>query len=275
LVLLPAGAVALYLMLGSPQLPGQPLAWRQGAAAENQSIESLVARVEDHVAHNPEDGRGWEVLAPVYLRLGRFDDAVAAWRNAIRLNGSSAAREARLGEALVAAHNGAVTGEAKAAFGRAAAIDPTDVMARFYLGMAADQDGRHAEAQAIWRDLLAKAPPDVPWAAAVRQALAQSAPPEAAPSLPGPSAADVAAASRMDPQAQKEMIGGMVARLADRMKQDGSDVEGWLRLLRAYAVLGERDKALAAVADARRALASDPDKLKRVDDLAKELGLQS
>jgi cytochrome c-type biogenesis protein CcmH len=275
LVLLPAGAVALYLMLGSPQLPGQPLAWRQGAAAENQSIESLVARVEDHVAHNPEDGRGWEVLAPVYLRLGRFDDAVTAWRNAIRLNGSSAAREARLGEALVAVHNGAVTGEAKAAFERAAAIDPTDVMARFYLGMAADQDGRQAEAQAIWRDLLAKAPPDAPWAAAVRQALAQSAPPEAAPSLPGPSAADVAAASRMDPQAQKEMIGGMVARLADRMKQDGSDVEGWLRLLRAYAVLGERDKALAAVADARRALASDPDKLKRVDDLAKELGLQS
>jgi cytochrome c-type biogenesis protein CcmH len=65
----------------------------------------------------------------------------------------------------------------------------------------------------------------------------------------------------------------MVARLADRLKQDGSDIDGWLRLVRAYTVLGERDKAQAAVADAKRALAAEPDKLKRIDDLLKELGL--
>ena len=70
------------------------------------------------------------------------------------------------------------------------------------------------------------------------------------------------------------MVRGMVARLADRLKQDGSDVEGWLRLLRAYMVLGDRDKASAAAGDARRALASDPDKLRRVDDLIKGLGLE-
>jgi cytochrome c-type biogenesis protein CcmH len=66
----------------------------------------------------------------------------------------------------------------------------------------------------------------------------------------------------------------MVARLADRLKADGSDVEGWLRLVRAYNVLGEHGKATAAAADARRALAAEPDKVRRVDDLAKELGLQ-
>ena len=71
------------------------------------------------------------------------------------------------------------------------------------------------------------------------------------------------------------MIGGMVARLADRLKQDSSDVEGWLRLVRAYSVLGERDKALAATIDAKRALAAEPVKLKRIDNLAKELGLAS
>ena len=70
-----------------------------------------------------------------------------------------------------------------------------------------------------------------------------------------------------------EMIGGMVARLADRLKRDGSDVEGWLRLVRAYVVLGERDKANATIVDARRALASDPGKVRRIDDLAKGLGL--
>jgi cytochrome c-type biogenesis protein CcmH len=274
-VLLPVGAVGLYLMLGSPQMPGEALATRQTAVNENRSIESLVAQVEDHIARNPSDGRGWEVLAPVYMRLARFDDAVRAWRNAIRLNGSSASREADMGEAMVAAANGVVTADAKAAFDRAIALDADDVMARFYLGMAADQDGRRAEGEAIWRKLLASAPPDAPWAETVRHALervAPSAPPSAA--APGPSMADVAAAQKLAPDQQNEMIAGMVARLAERLNQDGSDVEGWLRLIRAYVVLGERDKAQGAAADARRALAGDADKLRRVDDLVKELGLQ-
>src|SRR5471030_2755505 len=266
LVLLPAGAVALYLMLGSPKMPGEPLAARQGAADENRSIETMIAQVEDHIARNPNDGRAWEVLAPVYMRLGRIDDSITAWRNVIRLNGSSALREADLGEALVAASNGVVTAEAKSAFDRALALDREDAKSRFYIGMAADQDGRRAEAEAIWRDLLAKAPPGAPWVGVVRRALEQSA--------PGPSAADVAAAQKLAPDQQTQMISGMVTRLAERLKENGSDVEGWLRLLRAYNVLGQRDKAQAAIADARRALAGDPDKIRRIDELVKELGLQ-
>jgi cytochrome c-type biogenesis protein CcmH len=70
------------------------------------------------------------------------------------------------------------------------------------------------------------------------------------------------------------MVRSMVARLADRLKQDGSDVAGWERLLRAYMVLGERDKAHAAAADARRALASDPDKLRRLDEVLKDLKVE-
>ena len=69
------------------------------------------------------------------------------------------------------------------------------------------------------------------------------------------------------------MIRGMVARLVDRLKENGNDVEGWQRLLRAYMVLGERDKAHAAAADAKRALARDPDKLRRIEDMIKNLGL--
>lgn len=279
IVLLPVGAVVLYLMLGSPQMPGEPLAARLRVQNEDRSIQSLVSQVEAHVERNPNDGRGWEVLAPVYMRLGRFDDAVKAWRIAINLNGSSASREADLGEALVAAANGVVTAEAKAQFERALKLDPQDVMARFYTGMAADQDGRRAEAEAIWRDLLAKAPSGAPWVDMVRHALARAAPAGAAPSAsaaagaPGPSAADIAAAAKLPPAQQDQMIGGMVARLADRLKQNGSDVEGWLRLVRSHMVLGERDKAHAAAADARRALAGDADKIRRIDELVKELGL--
>jgi cytochrome c-type biogenesis protein CcmH len=275
LVLLPAGALTLYLTIGSPLMPGQPLAERQQVANEGRPIESLVAQVEEHVARNPDDGRGWEVLAPVYMRLGRFDDAVRAWRNAIRLSGSNASREADFGEALIGAANGLVTAEAKAAFERAAALDAGDAKSRFYIGLAAEQDGRRAEAEAIWRKLLAGSPPGAPWAGVVHEAIARVAGSTPPANAPGPTAGDIAAAQQMKPDEQQQMIAGMVARLADRLKQDGSDVEGWLRLLRAYKVLGDRDKALTAVADARRALAAEPDKLRRIDELAKELGLQS
>jgi len=79
----------------------------------------------------------------------------------------------------------------------------------------------------------------------------------------------------MAPQDRAAMVRGMVERLAERLKQDGSDLEGWLRLVRAYTVLGERERALSAAADARRALGHDADKLRRLDALVKELRLES
>ncbi len=252
LALLPIGAVAFYLMLGSPDIPGAPLAERLSAQTEaSRSIEALVAQVEAHVERNPNDGRAWEVLAPVYMRIGRYDDAVKAWANAIQLNGSSASREADYGEALVAAANGVVTVDAKAAFERALALDNQDVMARFYMGMAADQDGRRAEAEAIWNDLLAHAPPGAPWVEMVRHTLTRKAP-----------GADGEAAASAAPASGSSDVNGMVERLAQRLKQNGSDHEGWLRLIRSYRVLGQDDKAQTAVADARTALAGEPDKLR-------------
>ena len=193
----------------------------------------------------------------------------------LRLLGPSAAREADLGEAITGAQNGIVTAEAKAAFDRAVALDPADVRARYFLGLAAEQDGRPKEAAEIWRALLAEASADAAWKGFVRESLVRVDPAAAAASQPGPSADDVAAASEMSPEQRTTMVRGMVSRLAERLKQDGSDVEGWLRLLRAYMVLGDKEQARAAAGDARRALASDPEKLRRVDDLIKGLGLES
>jgi len=269
LIALPLGAVALYLALGFPGLPDQPLAARRDGP-ENRSLAALVAHVEDRLESNPEDGRGWEVIGPVYLRLGRFDDAVKARRNALRLLGASAAREADLGEALLAAANGVVTADAKAAFDRALALDARDPRAKFYAGLAAQQDGKDADAAAIWRELLAQAPADAPWAPMVKQSLARLEHPAAAgvplaSAEPGPSGADMAAAAEMPADDRARMIRGMVERLAARLKRDGSDLDGWVRLVRAYAVLGEPERARGAAAGARRALAEDPDKLRRLD----------
>jgi cytochrome c-type biogenesis protein CcmH len=77
------------------------------------------------------------------------------------------------------------------------------------------------------------------------------------------------------PEAERAaMIRGMVQRLADRLHADGKDVDGWVRLVRAYAILGDSDKAKDAAADARRALFDQPDQIKRIDDLVKGLGLE-
>jgi cytochrome c-type biogenesis protein CcmH len=256
LVLLPAGAFALYLTLGSPDLPGEPLALRMQAPKDTNDIQTMVAEVESHVAKNPNDGKGWEVLGPVYMRLGRYDDAVRAWHNAIAINGSNAEREANYGEAVVAAANGVVTDEAKAAFDRALKIYPQDVMARFYMGMAADQDGKRAEAEKIWNDLIAGAPPDAPWVEVVRRALARNTP---AGGAAAPAVAAEGAPADHD-------VNAMVERLAERLKKDGADVQGWLQLVRSYRVLGQNDKMQVALADARKALAGDADRLKQFND---------
>lgn len=287
LVLLPVLATGVYLKLGSPQLPGEPLALRERSPHANQSLASLISQAEAHVERNPSDGRGWEVLAPVYLRMGRFDDAVKARRNVLILNGETADRQADLGEALVMAANGIVTAEARQAFERAVGLDARQFKAHFFIGMAQEQDGRKDEAAKTWRTLIADSPKDAPWIPSVRQALAAlgtppagDAPPQAdgskanATVAPGPSAADVAAASTMTDAERGDMIKGMVSRLADRLAQDGSDVEGWLRLMRAYMVLGESDKAGVAAADARKALGADAEKLRRINELAAQLGIK-
>ncbi len=274
IVLLPTIGVALYLTLGSPQLAGQPLEARLKAADQDRSIASLVSQVEAHLERNPNDARGYEVLAPVYLRLGRFSDAVNARRRLLALNGENAERQSDLGEALTAAANGTVTGDAKIAFERAIQLNPNELKAQFFVGIAAEQDGDRNRAAEIWRGMIEKAPADASWLPMVREALARvgGAPPVGG--AQGPSADQIAAASSMSEKDRGVMIRDMVARLADRLRQDGGDVEGWQRLLRAYTVLGERDKARTAAADAKRALASDPEKLRRIEDVIKTLGLE-
>jgi cytochrome c-type biogenesis protein CcmH len=294
ITMLPLGALGLYLWVGSPDLPGEPLQARRDMPPGQGSFAALIAQVEAHLQRNPQEGRGWEVLAPVYLRLGRFDEAVAARRHALRLLGATATREADLGEALVTQANGIVTEDARGSFERALALDGNDVRARFFIGLAAEQDGRRQEAATVWRDLIAKAPAGASWVEFVQSSLARvegTASAQAQPkpsrrpgadtssaagvnSAPGPSEQDMAAAAELTPQQRNDMVRGMVDRLAERLKQDGSDVESWLRLVRAYAVLGEREKARAAAADARRALAPAPDKVRRLDDLVKGLGLE-
>ena len=272
LVVLTLVPLGLYIALGAPNIPGEPAFTRVTTPGGHESIASLVSQVEARLAASPNDGLGWEVIAPVYARLGRFDDAVKARKQALLLNGATARREADLGEAETAAANGVVTAEARAAFEHAVALDPKEAKARYFLGLAAEQDGRNDEAAALWRSMLAEAPAGAPWVGLVREALGRVSGEAVASNEPG--TADVLAAADMSADARRDMIHNMVARLADRLRTNGADVEGWLRLVRAYVVLGDRDKARAAAAEAKRALGERPDDVRRINDLVKDLGIE-
>lgn len=288
LVFVPAMAATLYVLLGSPGLPGAPLADRLSAAPERSDLAMLVRKLEDHLARNPDDGRGFEIIAPIYLRMGRADDAVRAYGVAIRTLGPTALRYSMLGEAMVAGSEGLVTADAARAFSEALKLDPEEPGAAYYLGLAAQQDGRDADAARIWGDLLARMPADSPNRPMLMAKLAKVAgapagspasPAQKGPRMgapmpaagPGPGAADVAAAAAMSTQDREAMVRSMVTRLAERLAGEPNDLEGWLRLMRAYTVLGEKEKVAEALKSARAAFKDNAEALGRLDAAEKEL----
>ena len=290
-VLVPLVAVGLYARLGHPTLPDMPLEARKTAPPAGNSLEELVAKVETHLAANPNDTRGWEVLAPTYMHLGRYDLAAAAWRNAIRTGGPTDRRYNELGRTLVAAGDDQVSPEARAAFEKSLEIEPNGILPRFFLAVALAQDGKKAEAVAAWKDIVARGKGDEPWLADAREELARAeadlagkpfvpptpapaapsapaAPPAPSAAAPGPSAADVEAAAQMSPEDRAKMIETMVGRLRDRLWTSGGPVDEWLRLIRFQTMIGQTDAAAQSLDKARAAYAGDPAALARLDALA-------
>lgn len=286
----PLAALGLYLAVGSPEMPDQPLEARLAASNGEHDVAAMVAQVEAHLEQNPGDVRGWLVVAPIYMRMGRYADAAAAWGKATALGADDLDTRESLGEALVAANQGIVTAEAQAAFDAVVAANGDRPKARYYRALGLKQAGRDDEALAEFDALMARSPADAPWLAEVRArrgellaalgrpkdtpepaTLPATAPPVAA--APGPDAGDVAAAAGMSEGDRREMIQGMVQRLADRLAADPRDAEGWQRLIRAYAVLGRTDDAKAAYARAKETFAGDAAALQGIEAVASEAGV--
>lgn len=269
---------SVYTAIGSPTVPSQPLSARLSQKPADSSVDELIARAEAHLVANSSDGRGWDVLAPVYLRIGRANDAVTAYRNAIRILGSTTARQAGLGEAIAGAAGGIVTSDARLAFEAALKLEPTDAKARYFLALALAQEGKIADAAAAWRLLAASLPADSPWRAATDQAIAQAevrtAAAKQAAGAPGPNQDDIDAAASMSSGDRTAMIEGMVATLDEKLRQNPRDPEGWLRLVRSYQVLGKTDLAQAALGRAYAALGRDSDDGRKLTELAGSLGLK-
>lgn len=286
-LLVPAGALGLYMQIGAPNMPDAPLDARLSADPAKMDMATILAKLERTVAADPKDGRGWALLARLYSRMGRPEDSAEAFRKEIALLGPSEERLSGLGEDETVAANGHVTPAALGHFELAAKLDAKSPRARYYLGLAAEQGGDKTRAVSVWKGIVADGPADAPWIPTIKARIAAAGgepaplPPMAGGAAPAAGDGDAgqakmaAAVAAMPADAQQQMIHGMVDRLADRMKTNGGDLEGWLRLVRAYGVLQEQAKARTALADARRNFAADDGARKRLDALAHELGLES
>ncbi|MBL1255768.1 c-type cytochrome biogenesis protein CcmI [Methylocystis sp. Sn-Cys] len=276
MVIVPAVSLPLYLRLGKVEMPDMPLTARLDSQPDKGDLAGAVARIEQHLREHPEDGRGFEVVAPYYLRSGRGEEAIDAYSKALKLLGATAERHANLGQARMIVAEGKVTPQARQDFEAALALDPGNVMAAYYLGVGAEQAGEKDKAVGIFEKLEAEASADASYLPAVKRRLAalrgedaQERPPFAQ----GPASAQGKAIAAMPADERAATIKGMVDKLASRLESKGDDVEGWLRLIRAYSVLSEPEKAKKAVEDARKALAGKLDEVARIEALAKELNI--
>jgi cytochrome c-type biogenesis protein CcmH len=280
-VVVPLVSLGLYAALGTPTYGDQPLALRL-APVGDEELKAMVAKAEARLAERPDDGDGWAAVAPVYLRMGRFADAAAAYGRAIDLLGPTDDRLAGRAEALTFANEGEVPEEARTIFADLAAKDATAVAPRIFLAIAARQRGDFADAAERWRALIGTAKGDEPWleianAEFVRMGgdnpVIANDPVGAPPAGPGPRVstgegsiaaagaapfagpddAQVAAAAGMTDEARQAMIAGMVDRLRGRLETAGGTADEWLRLIHSLQVLGRTDDARQA---AEKALAS-------------------
>ncbi|HEY1632842.1 MAG TPA: hypothetical protein VGF56_16105 [Rhizomicrobium sp.] len=247
-VVLGIGA-GLYLFLGAPQI-----ALRNPANVRSDDWKGMVALLVTNARAHPNDSTAWEMLGRGYLELQDGDSAAGAFRRALAT--APPARQPyvldEIGMSLTGSASGEVTQDAERAFTLALRMNGHDVPARFYLGFAYAARRDNAHAIAVWKSALEDVPANGP--------------------LHGKLVDNIMRLTAE--QGQSPDIGAMVAGLAARLKQQPDDPEGWQRLVRSYAVLGDAAKARAALADARVAMKANAPARTALDQEAKELKLE-
>lgn len=268
LALLPVGAVGLYAALGRPDAAKQPVvaqsAELERQRAEQHEMDKLVDRLRQRLETEPNRAEGWVLLGRTLMNMGRYGEAVEAFDRLAVLTPEDAEAHAFLGEAYIFGNDGRVTREARLAFQRTLQLEPGHPSALYYLAMAKMQDGDMRGAFTDWLVLARAAEPDAPWLPLVLTRLREVAPrigvdlaqmlPNAAqpgntppaPPPSGPTREQMEAAQSMSAEDRAAMIRGMVERLAERLKDNPNDLEGWVRLGRAREVMNDRPAAIEA-----------------------------
>lgn len=289
--LLPVAAFLAYQFLGAPQLaerermvadrPADPAALADLSPEQRAEVETMVARLAERADANPDELELWLRLGRAYGVLGRPAQAVEAWREALRVSNNRPDVAAAYGESLVMLHEGEVVEAARQAFAGALAAEPREPRARYYLGLAAAQDGDWPLALERWTALAEDSTPDAPWLPGLRQRIADAAlalgrDPASLPviaKLDGELEAAAAAETEGQGEIDPARIEAMVAGLAARLEAEPDDLQGWLMLLRSYRVLGREAQLAESLERARAVFADRPDARAEIEGLAEQLGL--
>jgi cytochrome c-type biogenesis protein CcmH len=275
-VLFPIGGLAIYLMVGQPDMPGLPLSARNVQQAQDPAkVLASVDEIRGRLKQSRDDLDRWVMVAEAYGKLGQPRQAVETFRIARQIAPDDAGIAAALGEALINADGGAIGEEAKTLFQSIPADSDSLPEARYYLALSAAQGGDMKTALRGWQSLLADSPADASWIGPTRDRIAAAAqalgldpakempdpkPPTTTgmtadgPLEGGPDTPEGQAIKQMAPDQQQAMIQGMVAKLAARLEANPDDADGWRKLARAYQVMGQADKANDAL---KRADAAD------------------
>lgn len=271
LILIPAITFAGYSKWGEVDRSDLPLQARLDADPRGQSIQTLLQRAENQLQKNPSDGRGWLVVAPVYMRLNRPKDAANAFRNAIRILGPTADLQTQLGEAIAASASGVVTEEALQLFEKAAKSDPQNIKPKFFLAIAKNQAGQFEQAVVAWDDLIKNSPENAPWLNVARQQL-QLAKSKLNPDTPGnPTQEDIKSAGELSTQDRQDFINSMVDRLAGELQDNPENKPGWRRMIRSLTVLRRNDDLRDAIVTAQGVFRDDLEFLKELEDANRAL----
>ncbi|HEX5378974.1 MAG TPA: c-type cytochrome biogenesis protein CcmI, partial [Phenylobacterium sp.] len=257
--LAPLAALGLYLLVGAPGFPDQSIKsriaqWRQTDLA-SLTAPQMAAVLRQVTAEHP-DPEGYRFLAMAENQSDNPSGAARALRKAITLAPQRGDLWEMLGVSLVAEAGGQETPGAVTAFNQALKLDPHAVLARFHLARAQAQGGDRPGAVTALKALQADLAADDPRRESLAQAIAdaEGEPPAAAAPFAG---------------GQLEMIRGMVARQAAKLKANPDDPEGWVRLVRSYAVLSDVKARDAALAEARARYRGRADILGQLDVAAK------
>ncbi len=259
-VVIAGGAVGSYLWLGAPGLPDEPFVARKAEMAHGgnpASLQQATTALAAKLKQNPSDAAGWLLYGRSLAMLSQWDQAEDAYRHAIDLGQTDPDVVADHAEVLVLQAGGTVTPAAEAAFRQVLKADPSSGIARYYLAVAAMQAGEPRQAIEGFQALLAEMPADSPLRPQLGQKVAEAAhaagipvpePTKGVPpvSAPGPDADALAGAANMSDEQRQAMVRDMVAKLAAKQDADPGNLDGWLRLGRAYAVLNQPDKAADA-----------------------------
>ena len=157
LVALPLAAAGGYALLGNPQALDPMLTQ---ARMSPQEIDGLLQRLVDRLKANPDDTKGWIVLARSYKALGRFAESAEAFARVGPQLDSEAALLADYADVLAQANGGRFDGKPDELIARALKIDPNDPQTLFTAGAAANERQDFSGVADYWGRLLLQVEPD-------------------------------------------------------------------------------------------------------------------